>query len=204
MFDLGGVLIDWDPRHLYRKLFDGDEPAMEVFLRDVCSPEWNARQDAGRPWPEGVAELVMRHPESRDLIEAFNTRWDEMLAGPIEGTVDILARLHAAGVPVYALSNWSAAKFLIARTRFHFLAWFRDIVISGDFGSNKPDPAIFHLLLKRNGLVPETTAFVDDSPANVAAAQGLGLIAFRFTGPAALHRQLAALRLPGLKASDRG
>jgi len=172
---------------------------MEAFLREVCSPEWNAQQDAGRPWPEAVAELVARYPESRDLIVAFDERWEEMLGGPIEGTVDVLARLHLAGVPLYALSNWSAAKFPIAQARFPFLAWFRDILISGEIGVIKPDPAMFRSLLERNGLVPATTAYVDDSPANVAAALDLGLTAVRFADAAALRRDLAALGLPALE-----
>ncbi len=196
VFDLGGVLIDWDPRHLYRRLFAGDEQAMEAFLANVCTPEWNARQDAGRPWEDGVAELVGLHPEQRDLIVAFHERWDEMLGGAIEGTVAILAELRAAGVPCYALSNWSAETFPVARQRFAFLTWFDGIVISGDLGTIKPDPAMFRALLDRHGLRPGGTAYVDDSAPNVAAAGRLGLVAILFRDPASLRRELAELGLP--------
>ena len=199
VFDLGGVLIDWNPRHLYRGLFGGDDEAMEAFLGEICTPEWNSLQDAGRPWDEAVAELAARHPDARDLIVAFHERWEEMLGGPIEGTVEILRELAAGGIPLYALSNWSAETFPIARARFPFLAWFRDIVISGDLGTVKPDPAMFLALVGRDGIDPATTVYVDDSGPNVAAAAGLGFTAIRFVGAATLRRDLAARRLPVLE-----
>jgi 2-haloacid dehalogenase len=122
VFDLGGVLIDWDPRYLYRKLFD-DTDEMESFLAEVTTAEWNAHQDAGRPWAEGVDVLVAEHPEQRELIEAFQRRWPEMLAGELVGTVDVLAELRSMDVRLVALSNWSAEMFPIARERFDFLAY---------------------------------------------------------------------------------
>ena len=122
VFDLGGVLIDWDPRHLYRRIFRGDEAAMERFLAEVCTPEWNEEQDAGRSFAEGVALLQARHPEHRDRIAAFHLRWDEMLAGVIPGAAEILRDVKAAGNPVYALSNWSAETWPIAERRFEFLS----------------------------------------------------------------------------------
>ena len=196
VFDLGGVLIDWDPRHLYRRLFAGDEQAMEAFLATVCTPEWNARQDAGRPWAEAVRELVGLHPDRRSLIVAYHERWEEMLGGAIEGTVAVLGDLREAGVACYALSNWSAETFPIARERFGFLSWFEDIVISGDLRTIKPDPAMFRVLLERHALRPDRTAYVDDTPANVEAAERIGLIAFRFRDPSALRRELVAMGLP--------
>ncbi len=199
VFDLGGVLIDWNPRYLYRRLFRGDDAAMEAFLGEVCTPEWNARQDAGRPWADGVAELVGRHPDAQDLIVAFDERWEEMLGGPVAGSVEILDQLRAAGVALYALSNWSAAKFPVARARFPFVAWFRDVVISGDVGTVKPDPAMFRVLLERNALDPSSTAYVDDSSPNVRVAAGLGFAAaIHFVDADALRRDLVALGLPGL------
>jgi 2-haloacid dehalogenase len=195
VFDLGGVLIDWDPRYLYRRLLDGDEAAVEAFLAEVCTPEWNARQDAGRPWEEAVAELCARHPEARSLIEAFDRRWEEMLGGPVEGSVELLAELRAAGLPLYALSNWSAAKFPIARARYPFLGWFDDVVISGEVGLLKPDPAIYRLLLDRHGLVPRQTLYVDDAEPNVDAARQLGMRALRFRDAGSLRAELAVLGL---------
>ena len=195
IFDLGGVLIDWNPRYLYRRLFGDDTEAMEAFLGKVCNPEWNARQDAGRPWAEAVAELSARHPEARDLIAAYDERWEEMLGGPIQGTVEILGELRAAAVPLYALSNWSAAKYAIARARYPFLGWFRDVVISGEVGVIKPDPSIFRLLLERHRLDPASTVYVDDSDPNVSVAEQLGMIAIRFRGPEPLRADLARLGL---------
>jgi 2-haloacid dehalogenase len=191
VFDLGGVLIDWDPRYLYRKLLD-DEAAVEAFLATVCTPEWNAEQDRGRPFAEGVAELVERHPVHAAAITAYHERWPEMLGGAVGGTVEVLAELRAAGVPVYALTNWSAETFGIARERFEFLEWFDGVLVSGEERMIKPDPAIFRLLLDRFGLDPGATFYIDDSPANVAAADRLGFDAVRFTSPAQLRRDLEA------------
>jgi 2-haloacid dehalogenase len=194
VFDLGGVLIDWDPRHLYRKLL-ADEAAVEEFLATVCTPEWNAELDRGRPFAEGVAELVERHPEHAAAIAAYHERWPEMVAGDIPGTVEVLAELRAAGVPLYALTNWSAETFAITRGRFEFLEWFDGLLVSGEERVTKPDPAIFQLLLDRFGLDPTATVFVDDSEANVAAARRLGFDAIGFTGHEELRRELVARRL---------
>jgi 2-haloacid dehalogenase len=194
VFDLGGVLIDWDPRYLYRKLL-ADEAAVEEFLATVCTPEWNAEQDRGRPFAEGVAELVERHPALAAAITAYSERWPEMLGGEIGGTVELLAELRAAGLPLYALTNWSAETFVVARERFAFLDWFEAVLVSGEERLIKPDPRFFRLLLDRFGLAPEATVFVDDSEANVAAARRLSFDAVLFTGPERLRRELAARRL---------
>ena len=191
MFDLGGVLIDWDPRYLYRKLL-ADEAAVEEFLATVCTPEWNAEQDRGRPFAEGVAELVERHPVHAAAITAYHERWTEMLGGDIAGTVELLDELRDTGVPLYALTNWSAETFGIARERYQFLEWFDGVLVSGEERMIKPDPAIFRLLLDRFGLDPGAAFYVDDSPANVAAAGELGFDAVRFTGPEQLRRDLEA------------
>jgi 2-haloacid dehalogenase len=203
VFDLGGVLIDWDPRHLYRKLL-ADEAAVEEFLATVCTPEWNAELDRGRPFAEGVAELVERHPEHAAAIAAYHERWPEMVAGDIPGTVEVLAELRAAGVPLYALTNWSAETFAITRGRFEFLEWFDGLMVSGEERITKPDPAIFQLLLDRFGLDPAATVFVDDSEANVAAARRLGIDAIRFTGHDELRRELVARRLLARSAPGAG
>ena len=195
VFDLGGVCIDWDPRYLYRKLFDGDDAGMERFLAEVCNQDWNAEQDSGRPWAEAIEILSREHPASRALIEAFRERWSEMLGGAIEETVEILDELRAAGVPIFALSNWSAETFPLARPRFAFLDWFDGIVISGAEGIRKPDPRIFRLLLERHGLRAETTVFVDDVPENVTTAEAVGMVGLVFRDASALRRDLRALGL---------
>jgi 2-haloacid dehalogenase len=194
VFDLGGVLINWDPRHLYRQLFQ-DPDEMESFLSEVTTAEWNAHQDAGRPWAEAVEVLAAEHPDRRDLIEAFRLRWPEMLAGEIPGTVDVLADLRATGVRLLALSNWSAEMFPVARDRFDFLAWFEGIVISGEVGVNKPDRRIFEHLLERFDLEPAAAVFIDDSTANLATATALGFRAIHFIDAATLRHDLVQLRL---------
>jgi len=199
VFDLGGVLIDWDPRYLYRKLL-ADEAAVEEFLATVCTREWNAEQDRGRPFAEGVAELVERYPAHAAAITAYSERWSEMLGGTIDGTVEVLAELRAAGTPLYALTNWSAETFEIARERFELLSWFDGMLVSGEERLIKPDPAIFRLLAERFGLDPAATFYVDDSEANVAAARALGFDAARFTGPEQLRRELTARRVLGRSA----
>jgi 2-haloacid dehalogenase len=192
VFDLGGVLIDWDPRHLYRALFVDDEEGMEWFLANVTTPAWNAEQDRGRSWDDAVAELIERHPEHEELIRAFRERWLEMLGGAHEDTVEVLAEVRSGGVPVYALTNWSADTFELARESFPFLGWFRGVLVSGREKLAKPDTRIFRLLLERFSLVPESTVFIDDSPANVAAAQALGIDAIQFRGASELRAELRA------------
>jgi 2-haloacid dehalogenase len=190
VFDLGGVLIDWNPRYLYRSLFDGDEDGMERFLADVTTPEWNLQQDGGRTWREAVDVLSAQFPAHRELIAAYDERWEEMLGGAIEGTVEILADLRQAGLRLAALSNWSAEKFPIARRRYPFLEWFETIVISGEVGLAKPDPRLYRHLLDVTGFEPRCTIFIDDSNANVKAAAELGMTAIEFRDPAALRVRL--------------
>jgi 2-haloacid dehalogenase len=194
VFDLGGVLIDWNPRYLYRKLFD-DEAAMETFLADVVSPEWNGQQDSGRTWAEAVEVLTREHPDKRDLIAAYWHRWQETLGDAIGPTVAILEELRDAGVRLYALSNWSAETFPVARPRYPFLEWFDGIVISGEEKIAKPDPAIFRQLLNRYGLDPAATVFIDDSEANVRAAAAEGMIALRFEDAPTLREALVRFGL---------
>ena len=195
VFDLGGVLIDWNPRYLYRQLFAGRAAEMEAFLSEICTQEWNERQDCGRSFADGVAELVARHPAHAEMIRAYDTRWPEMVGGPIAGSVALLDRLKAAGRPLYALTNWSAEKFVHARERLAFLDNFDGIVVSGEVGMIKPDPAIFAHLCVRFGLDPGAAVLIDDSPANVAAAEAFGLGAIRFQSP---ERLASALRTLGL------
>jgi 2-haloacid dehalogenase len=195
VFDLGGVLLDWDPRHLYRKLFPGDEAAMEGFLSDVCTPEWNVRQDAGRPFAEALAELLPKHGDKLHLIEAWRRRFDEMIPGALEDAVTIVSELRARGVPLYALSNWSHETFPAQRARFAFLDWFDGIVISGSEGVIKPDPRIFRILLDRYGIVANESVFIDDNPKNAQAASAVGLHGIHFQSPAQLRSELQSLQL---------
>jgi 2-haloacid dehalogenase len=195
VFDLGGVLIDWNPRHLYRKLLPGDEAGMEEFLATVCTQSWNERQDGGRSFAEATALLKAEHPGKAALIEAYVARWDEMLGGAIEGTVEILDALRRRKVPLYALSNWSAETFPHALRRFDFLGWFDGRVISGEVGLIKPDPRIYRLLLERHGLKAADAVYIDDVARNAASATALGLHGIHFTGPAALRGELEALGL---------
>ena len=197
VFDLGGVLIDWNPRHLYRRLFAGDEAAMEHFLATVCTTAWNERQDAGRSFAEAASLLKADHPDKADLIDAYYAGFDEMMAGPIAGTVEILAELRDRGVALYGLTNFSAETYPLALGRFEFLAWFRGVLVSGEVGLIKPDPRIYRLLLERFAIPPREAVYIDDVERNVAAARGHGLHAVRFTDPAALRRELAALGLLG-------
>ena len=194
IFDLGGVLIDWNPRYLYRTLFD-DEPAMERFLAEVCNSPWNEQQDAGRSWDEAIRLCTAEFPEHAPLISAYRERWDEMLRGPMHDSLAILHELHARGVRLYALTNWSGETFPLAFERYAFLQIFEGIVVSGDERMIKPDPAIFHVLLKRYGVQPERAVFIDDAQRNVDAAAKLGIHALHFRDAATLRTQLVALGL---------
>lgn len=191
VFDLGGVLIDWNPRYLYRKLFNGDQNAMEHFLANICTPSWNTEQDAGRSFAEGCALLKTVHPEAAYLIDAWFERYDEMLAGPIQGTVDLMSNLRHKGIPLYALSNWSAETFPFALKRFEFLKWFEGIMLSGEVGLVKPDPKIYDLFLKTFAINPASAVYIDDLEPNVRSAAAVGMHGILFTDPAALRNDLS-------------
>jgi 2-haloacid dehalogenase len=203
VFDLGGVLIDWDPRHMYRKIFGPDEAAMERFLAEVCTQDWNARQDGGRSFADGAAELLAAFPERAELITAYRARWIEMLGGAFEGTVEILLELRRAGLRTYALSNWSAETFPLARPLFPFLDGMDGILLSGEVKLSKPDPAIFRLFLERFGLAPEATVYIDDHRPNIETATALGLKALLFTDADQLRTDLRRLGLV-LEATSQG
>lgn len=193
VFDLGGVLIDWNPRYLYRQLFNEDEAAMEHFLATVCTPSWNLQQDAGRPFSDACAELKASYPDQAELIDAWIQRFDEMMAGPISGTVEILAELRARAVPLYALSNWSAETFPIALRRFDFLQWFQGTLLSGEVRLLKPDPRLFQHFCETFAVDPAQAVYIDDLSRNVEAATRFGMLGIRFTDPPALHRELTRL-----------
>ncbi len=180
VFDIGGVLLDWDPRHLYRKLFGGDEPAMERFLAEVCTLEWHAAHDLGVPFAQSCGRLAAQHPEQADLIWAWGRRSEEMVAGPIAGTVELLQELKQRGIRCYALTNMESETYPLRLARYEFLGWFDGTVVSSSEGIAKPDPAIFELALHRFELEPGRTVLIDDSAANVVAAESLGMQAVRF------------------------
>ena len=194
VFDLGGVLIDWDPRHLYRQLF-ADDAEMERFLREVCTGSWHLQHDLGADIPESCRRLAAAHPGYRDLIMAWAERGEEMAAGQLDQTVAVLTGLKAAGQRCYALSNMEPDAFAIRRERFAFMAMFDGFVISGLEGVAKPDPRIFAILTDRYRLDPAATVFIDDAPRNVAAARALGFAAVRFESAGQLANDLRALGL---------
>jgi 2-haloacid dehalogenase len=193
VFDIGNVLIHWDVRALYSKIFV-DQSRMEDFLARVLPPEWNLEQDRGRAWDEAEAERIAAHPEFEREIRAFRARWHETVPGEIAGTVAILAALKANGAPLYAITNFAADTFAETRERFPFLAdSFDDVVVSGVERVVKPDPRIYRILLDRQGLDATDCVFVDDSLKNVEAAASLGFHARLFTGPDRLAADLRAL-----------
>ena len=190
VFDLGGVLIDWNPRYVYRDLFGGDEEAAQHFLDTVTTQAWNHEQDRGRSFDEGVEILTAKYPEHREMIAAYRDRWPDMLGGEIEDTVDILDELRKTELGLYALTNWSAETFPVAEERFPFLEWFDGVVVSGRERMAKPEPQIFSLLLDRFGLEAASALFIDDSRPNVEAAREAGMQAVQFTSPTALRDEL--------------
>jgi 2-haloacid dehalogenase len=189
VFDIGGVLIDWDPRYLYRKIFD-DPERMEWFLREVCTPAWNLEQDRGRPFADAIAERIALYPDHADAIRAFDERWAETVSEAIQGTVEILEALRRAKIPNYAITNFSAEKFEVACEAFPFLGKFDGIVVSGAEKLIKPDPKIYRLLLERYGLKAGDCLFIDDVPKNVEGARAVGMQAVQFTSPAQLADDL--------------
>lgn len=194
IFDFGGVLFDWDPRYLYEKLIpDAEERAW--FLSHVCTPDWNYQQDAGRSIVEGVAEKVEAYPEHEALIRAFYERWPETLKGALDDGVALLEQLHAADVPLYGLTNWSAETFPYAEAHYPFLGRFRHIAVSGRLKMAKPNPRIYQHLLATIGLPAERCAFLDDNLPNIEGARALGLQAFHHQDAAGSAEALRALGL---------
>lgn len=189
IFDLGGVLLDWNPRNLYKKIFASTEE-MEWFLNTVCTTQWNTQQDAGRPFAKGLAVIKEKYPKYAAQIDDYFNRWDEMLGGPIKSAVAVLKDLKDKGYPLYALTNWSAETFPIARAKYDFLNWFDGIVVSGEERLVKPDPAIYARLLKRYQLHSSNCLFIDDNAANVSEAAHLGFETILFTGGDALRAEL--------------
>lgn len=194
LFDLGKVLLDWDPRYYYRALFDNDE-ALEQFVQRVVGHDWYLEMDKGKPAAQAIAELSRAFPEYAGLIARWTEGWPVMMRGPIQGSVDILDELRRRGVRLYALTNFSRETWPIAKARFDFLSWFEDAIVSGELGIVKPDRRLFELAISRCRLDPARTVFVDDVQENVEAGRDCGLRALRFTSPEKLREELAALGL---------
>lgn len=200
IFDVGMVLYDWNPRYLYAKVFAersiGDDRALDAFLDTVVTRAWHFQHDAGRPFAETSAELIAQYPEHAELIAMWRPRFLEMMGDPIPGMPELVAELDAAGVPLFAITNFSGEFWKPFRARE---AWlfdrFRGIVVSGDEKLIKPDPAIYTLALERFGLQAEEAMFVDDNVANVEAAAAMGIAAHHFVGAESLRSDLATVGL---------
>lgn len=200
VFDFGGVLVAWDPRYLYRPFFGGDDAAIERFMKEIGFHEWNLKQDGGRSFAEGVAELSQQFPQYADLIGAYHERYEDAITGPIWGTVEILRSLKEARYPLYGLSNWALEKFNLVRPQYEFFSWFDDILISSTVNLVKPDPQIFTLFLDRIGWAAADCVYIDDSAANIMTANQLGFTTIHFQSPDQLAtelRQLGLLRQNG-------
>lgn len=190
IFDLGNVLIDWNPAYVFEKVIE-DEERRKYFFANICTSDWNEEQDAGRLIAEATAELAAKHPEWKTEIEAYYGRWTEMLGGPIDGTVELFRQMKATGrYQFYALTNWSAELFPIALERYEFLHWFDGRVVSGEEKMRKPAPEFYKVLLDRYGLQPEETLFIDDNLRNIKAAEAMGIPSIRFESPEQLEKEL--------------
>jgi len=193
IFDLGAVLIDWNPRHLYRKIFKTEEE-ITWFLENICTHDWNEKQDAGRSFEEATEELLIKFPEHEHPIRAWYDRWQETISGPIQDTVDILKQIKEQDQHrLYALTNWSAQTFPWALQQFEFLNWFEGIVVSGHEKTRKPFPEFFQILFDRYKVNPKTALFIDDSQRNIDGALAVGLPGIHFKTPEQLKSDLLKL-----------
>ena len=195
IFDYGNVLIDWNPRNVYRRYFPDDREGMERFLQEINFMEWNALQDRGRPFEEGVAILSEQFPQYADLIRAYHENWLESIGEAFTGTVEILKRLKWAGYPLYGFSNWSAETFPLIRAQHDFFDLFDDMVISGAVGFVKPEPEIYQIMLEKVGRPAQECLFIDDSLPNIQQANTIGFATIHFQSPAQLEEDLKQLGL---------
>lgn len=189
VFDLGGVLLDWDRRYLYRKIFS-DPKELDYFLEEVCSLDWNAQTDADKSFLDAIDELVPKFPQYEEQIRAYFERWEEMIGGEISGTVEVLRSLKKAAYPLAALSNWSSETFPRVKDRYEFLSWFSPLVISGYIGYKKPDPEPFQILLHELDLKAGDCVFIDDMEENIQEAERQGFEVIHFTSPEKLREEL--------------
>ena len=195
IFDLGAVLIDWNPRHLYKKIFK-TEDEITWFLENICTHEWNEKQDAGRPFEEATQELLEKFPEHETAIRAWYGRWQETMNGPIQGTVDILKEIRdSKRYRLYALTNWSEETFPWALEQFEFLHWFEGIVVSGHEKTRKPFPEFFQILFNRYQVDPASALFIDDSLRNIEGAKLVGLPGIHYQSPEQLKKELSKINI---------
>lgn len=190
IFDFGGVLIDWNPRLLFRKLFSGDEQAVDRFIEETHFFEWNAKQDAGRSFELGLAEIKRLFPDYYDKFLPYKPRFMETISGPIWSTVEILEQINQSGLPLFGLSNWSAETFPLIREKYQFLNLFSDIFLSGDVGAAKPDPKIFLYMLDKIKRDASNCLFIDDSIKNIEAADRLNFKTILYTSSQELRKDL--------------
>ncbi|MFG6686960.1 HAD family hydrolase [Mariniflexile sp. HNIBRBA6329] len=191
IFDLGGVLIDWNPEYVFLDAFSGDRKKMEWFFENICTSDWNENQDAGYPLAQATQDLIDEFPEHENYIKLFYGNWENMLGGAIDGTVKILETLIKSGnYKVVALTNWSNETFPIAQKRFEFLSWFEGIVVSSDEKTRKPFKDIYDITLNRFNITPEKSIFIDDNLRNIEAANALGINGIHFENPEKLIQQL--------------
>ncbi len=196
IFDLGGVLIDWNPEYVYLEVFNGDREKMQWFFDTICTHDWNENQDAGYPLQKATEERVALFPEHEELIRMFYGRWEEMLGGAIDGTVSILKSLiDNPNYKVVALTNWSHETFPIALEHFEFLHWFEGIIVSGEEKTRKPFNEIYELTLNRFNLEAETSVFIDDNLRNIKAAEQMGITGIHFKSPEQLQKDLEKMNI---------
>lgn len=191
IFDLGNVLIDWNPERVFLKAFNGDTAKTKWFLNTVCTMAWNEKQDEGYPIAQANADLIQQYPDYERYILMYYDKFEDMISGAIEGTVKVLDYfVNQTDYKVVALTNWSSETFPIAQKRFEFLQWFEDIIVSAEEKLRKPHKAFFDLAINRWQIQPENTIFIDDNPANIKAAKALGINAIHFSTPEALITDL--------------
>ena len=189
VFDFGGVLVDWNPHHLYDKYFGSVEKAT-WFLENICLYSWNLQMDKGKPFAEGVAELQAQYPEWSEAIAIYHSRWIEIMGGEIDGTAAVLRRLKAAGYKIYGLSNWSMETFPLVSDKYPIFKELLGMVVSGQEHLIKPEPEIYHCLFDRFSLEPSESIFIDDNADNVEGARAVGMHAIQFKSAEQLEREL--------------
>ncbi|MBV6452299.1 MAG: Phosphoglycolate phosphatase [Anaerolineales bacterium] len=194
IFDFGNVLLEWNPWYVYRRHFD-NEGAMKEFFHEVDFTAWNARQDKGRTFKEGVADHAQKFPQYAHLFQAYHDHWKDSIGEAITGSVEILKRLKAKGYPLYGLSNWSAETFPFAREKYDFFELFDDMVISADVRAVKPEPEIFEIMLGKIRKPANECLFIDDSLANIEQAKRMGFVTIHFTSPERLENELKEMEL---------